>query len=316
MISLVITVLNEENTILPLLVSINKQTKKPDEVVIVDGGSKDETYNKIQNFKKTRDRKGRIRIFRYRSNRPIGRNFAVEKARGNIVAITDAGCVLDERWFYEITKPFEDKKVEVVSGYYKSLDANVFEKCVAVYTLVMPDKIDPANFLPSSRSMAIRKSIFKKAGEFPKNFPLNEDYVFAHSLKRRGYKFYFTKKAIAFWKPRENLLKAFKMFYYFALGDALSDIFRPKVILVFLRYLVGIWLTIISYYLSPAFMIRLISYILSIYIAWSIIKNYRYIKKSQAFIFLPLLQFTSDIAVMIGTSVGFVKSLWGIKDKL
>lgn len=310
MTSLVITVLNEEKTILPLLQSIIRLTKKPEEVIIVDGFSTDNTFKKINEFRQKYSKKIRIKVFRKKVNRPVGRNLGIEKARGGIIAITDAGCVLDKKWLSKIVEPLEDESVDVVSGYYKALHPSPFEKCVAAYTLIMPDRINPKNFLPSARSMALRKSVWKKSGGFPKNFPLNEDYVFAHKLKKMRVKFYFTKKAIVFWKPRENILKAFLMFYFFALGDSIAGIFRPKVFLVFIRYILVAWVIIISSSLSYFFMLQIISYILMVYISWSIWKNYKYIKEPSALFFLPLLQFTSDLAVISGTSMGFFKSLW------
>ena len=45
--SLVITIRNEEKSIEGLLDSILNQTKQPDQIVIVDGGSTDGTINKI-----------------------------------------------------------------------------------------------------------------------------------------------------------------------------------------------------------------------------------------------------------------------------
>lgn len=316
MISLVITVFNEEKTIVPLLQSIRLQTKKPDEVIIVDGFSKDRTVEKIKEFKKRFDKKGTIRLIKKRSNRPVGRNLGIERARGRIIAITDAGCILHKNWLREIIRPFEDGAVDVVSGYYRSQDASPFERSVAAYTLVMPDRINPKNFLPSARSMAMRKSVWKRSGGFPKDFPLNEDYVFAHKLKKLGFKFSFTRKAIVYWKPRENIFKAFLMFYFFALGDSLAGIFRPKVILIFFRYVLVIWLLIISSSLSFYFMLQVISYILMVYIAWAVWKNYKYVKHSSAFLFLPLLQLTSDSAAILGTSVGFFRNLWDTRHKL
>ena len=49
-ISFVTTVFNEEKTINKLLDSIKKQTVYPDEVIIVDGGSTDNTLSVISNF--------------------------------------------------------------------------------------------------------------------------------------------------------------------------------------------------------------------------------------------------------------------------
>ena len=60
-ISLITTVLNEEKTIKFLLQSIEVQTKKPDEVVIVDAGSTDQTVQLIKAWQKRS--KLKIRLF-------------------------------------------------------------------------------------------------------------------------------------------------------------------------------------------------------------------------------------------------------------
>lgn len=50
-ISLCITVFNEEKSIKRLLTSIERQTKLPDEIVIVDGGSIDKTIDFLNKHK-------------------------------------------------------------------------------------------------------------------------------------------------------------------------------------------------------------------------------------------------------------------------
>ena len=48
---------------------------------------------------------------------------------------------------------------------------------------------------------------------------------------------------------------------------------------------------------------------LSAYITWSIWKNFKYVKKVSGLFYLPLLQFTSDIAVITGTSLGIIQKI-------
>lgn len=298
--SFIATVLNEEENIVDLLTSIFTQTKLPDEVIIVDGGSRDKTISKILSFKN-------IKLIRKKGNRSVGRNEAIKSSRGDIILISDAGCILDKNWVENITSPFNDKEVDVVAGYYSTKSDSVFEKCLTPYVLVMPDKINEKNFLPASRSMALRKKVWKKAGGFPKKYSHNEDYVFAKRLKEENFNIVFRKNAKVFWKPRKNLIEASKMFFRFALGDAQAKILRPKVVLLFLRYVLGVALVVLLLLSNSIFILNLICLILTLYILWAILKNYKYVKKWQAYFILPMIQLTADLSVISGTIWGTLK---------
>ncbi|KKQ35043.1 MAG: hypothetical protein US51_C0018G0005 [Microgenomates group bacterium GW2011_GWA2_37_6] len=316
-ISFITTVFNEEKTIAGLLESLDSQTKIPDEVIIVDGGSSDRTVAEIKNhpFGKLRTRKSKIKninlfkILVKKGNRSIGRNEAIKNATGDIIVCTDAGCVLDKNWIRNIIKPFENKKVDVVAGYYKGLGETFFEKSLVPYVLVMNDRVDPKNFLPATRSMAFKKSIWEKIGGFDEKLSHNEDYVFSQKLKKVKANIKFAKNAIVFWEPRKNAKEAFIMFFRFALGDAETGIFRPKVILIFGRYITGLFLLNIYFFTDQIFIAVLILILLINYILWSILKNYRYVRNSKAIFYLPLLQFLSDFAVITGTVSGFISRL-------
>ncbi|MCL5432988.1 MAG: glycosyltransferase, partial [Patescibacteria group bacterium] len=243
--SLILTVFNEEHTIRRLINSFSKQSKTPDEIIIVDGGSNDNTLSIIQNSK-FKIKNIRVKIITRKGNRSVGRNEAIKKATGNIILCTDSGCTLENKWVEYISKPFENKDVKVVAGYYKGIYKNMFQKSLNTYVLVMEDNIKK-EFLPSTRSMAFRKSVWKKIGGFDETLSHNEDYEFARKIKKSGINIFFERKAVVEWMPRENLKEAFIMFFRFALGDAEAKIFRPKVILIFLRYLVFICLVLIAF---------------------------------------------------------------------
>ncbi len=326
-ISFITTVFNEEKNIDNFLKSIFSQTKLPDEIIIVDGGSQDNTITKIKaafhlSFPRRREstfqiKDYRIKLFTKKGNRSVGRNKAIKKATGDIIACSDSGNILDKNWLKNITKPFIDSRlrgndnagrgVDVVAGYYKGLAKNIFQKCLVPYVLVMPDKVDPDNFLPATRSIAFTKAVWGKAGGFDERFSHNEDYVFANRLKNINAKIVFAKNAIANWIPRNTFWEAFIMFFRFAFGDGESGILRTSVLLLLARYfLASYWIFLILLYKSITATEILFMFFI-FYIAWVIKKNYRYVKNKKAFILLPLLQFTADAAVILGTTLGLLK---------
>ncbi len=309
-ISFIATVLNEEGNIEKFFASILNQSKLPDEIIIADAGSKDQTLELLTKLQKTSKIKN-FKIIQKKGNRSVGRNEAIKRATGDVILCSDSGCVLDKKWIENIMEPFKDKTVDVVAGYYEGKPRSIFEKCLIPYVLVMPDKVNKETFLPAARSMALRKSVWKKIGGFNEKLSHNEDYDFAIRLKKNGTQIIFNKKAIVFWIPRDNLFDSFKMFFRFAYGDGQSGIIRPKVILIFIRYFIVCFLIILYLVLQQYFIINILLCLLPLYILWSITKNYRYVKHIGAFIFLPVLQITSDIAVILGTTFGLVNMIHG-----
>ena len=179
----------------------------------------------------------------------------------------------------------------------------------------MEERVVQNTFLPASRTMAFRKSIWKSVGGFPEEYSHNEDHVFAKRLKKLGAKIVFTKDAIVYWRPRKDIKQAFTMFFRFAYGDAEAGIIRWRALFIFFRYFLGILLLIFSFFSRSLFLIEIIILCLISYLSWSIQKNYRYIKNKTAFFWLPILQLTSDSAVLLGSLAGTGKRVWDIQKK-
>jgi hypothetical protein len=179
----------------------------------------------------------------------------------------------------------------------------------------MPDRVNPETFLPATRSIAFSKDIWKKVGGFDEKLSHNEDYAFAHALKRCNAKIIFVKEAIVYWIPRDTLKSVYIMFIRFAYGDAEARIFRPKVILLFIRYITGVMVLAWAILSKSEFLLFAFIVLFFLYILWAIWKNYKYVMEWEGIYFLPLLQLTSDAAVMIGTIQGIFKA-WDTKKTL
>ncbi|MFB6180425.1 MAG: glycosyltransferase [Candidatus Nanohalobium sp.] len=55
-----------------------------------------------------------------------GRNIAVEEASNEYIVSTDGGCVLDEKWYEEMCKAFDES--DYVIGMFQYRAENLFEK--------------------------------------------------------------------------------------------------------------------------------------------------------------------------------------------
>lgn len=299
-VSVVVTVLNEEKSIERLLRGLLAQTRPADEIIVVDGGSSDGTRLNIK-YQISKLQIKNLKFLIRSGNRSIGRNYGIGRAKSKIIAVTDAGGYPKEDWLEKITAPFADREVDVVSGYYKSLAKTPFEKCATPYFLVMPDKVwRGMEFLPSSRSIAFRKDIWRKAGEYPEEFSHNEDFVFDHRLKKAGAHISFEPEAIVWWQPPARPAEAARKFFRYAQGDAEAGINRPKIKYIFVRYTAGLVLLLLRYDLL------LFTFIL-FYFLWSWQKNFKYAKIPESVFWLPAMQIIADLSVMGGFLVGMTR---------
>lgn len=297
--SLIITTKNEEQTIHLLLDTVLKQTELPDEVIIADAGSTDHTRDIIQSYTSILP----IHCIQLNAdaNRAVGRNCAIEAATHEHILITDSGCRLHKNWVKEMK--LGCAKADVVAGYYTSDAWTHFERASAPYALVMPDKVNPNNFLPATRSMGITKKVWNDSGRFNEKYRFAEDYEFARRLRAKGTPIHFAKHAIVYWRPRPTWTGFAKMIYEHAYGDAFSRTFRPKVAFIFVRYLIWLILLLLAPISSTA--VFLFSSTWTLYIVFSIQKNLRYAPHWINLLYLPALQVLSDFAVMWGTIRGF-----------
>jgi hypothetical protein len=158
--------------------------------------------------------------------------------------------------------------------------------------------------------MALTRAVWNQTGGFDPRLNFGEDFAFAHWLKQIGFSFYFAPKAVVEWIPRPNLWAAAKMFFYFSLGDVQARIFRPKVKLLFIRYLVFTYIFLLA--LENHFFFYLIIPAIFLYLIWSVAKNYHYVNKLAAVFWLPVIQITADLSVMWGTLIGLMSRAYGL----
>ncbi len=112
-VSVASTVLNEVEDIDSLIETLATQSLVPAEVIIVDGGSSDGTWERLEaarakypNLVPIRDESCRLQ----NCPGPIarGRNVGIAAASSEIVACADAGCSYHPDWLARLTAPIVD----------------------------------------------------------------------------------------------------------------------------------------------------------------------------------------------------------------
>lgn len=303
--SVVVTVKDEEESISHLLDGLFDQTKKVDEIVIVDGGSRDKTVSIIKHYQK---RFGKIKILEEKCSRSKGRNLGIEIARNEIIALTDAGCIPKKDWLKKITSPFLVLQVDVVAGFYEMVAKSNFQKALSIFLGVTPRRFN-ANFLPSARSMAFRKKVWEELGGFPEKMKNTaEDTLFNIKILMANKKMARVKNARVEWGMPETIKKAFDKFFAYAKGDAQTKVFfhptkkiashNIKAGSIILRYVFGMIFLILGAFRPLFWWILGIGLIL--YMLWSFRKVYIEFRETNIAVWGIFIQFLSDIAVMEG----------------
>ncbi len=239
------TVFNEADNIKMVLESFNSQTRLPDELIIVDGGSTDGTPAIIQTFMSAGSAKYPLElILRPGSNISEGRNLAIKSASFELVAGVDAGIKLPPDWLENISAPFfnSQEEIQVVAGFFKAdpEPSSPFQIAMGAAVLPVEREIKPEKFLPSSRSVAFTRKAWEQAGGYPEWLDYCEDLVFDLNLKRLGYKFFWQPEAWVYFAPRKNLKAFFKQYFRYARGDGKAGLFPERHALRYFTYLIFI----------------------------------------------------------------------------
>ena len=312
MISLIATVLNEGDNIHHLFESIKRQTASPDEIVIVDGGSRDDTLSVISRCADDLP----LRLFIEKGcNISRGRNRAIAEARGDIIAVTDAGLRLSHTWLETITKPLlHDPALNVVGGFFQADPQTAFEAALGAATLPLAHEIAAEAFLPSSRSIAFRKSAALEIGGYPEWLDYCEDLVFDLRLKAHGGPFVFAPDALTHFRPRTSLRQFFRQYFLYARGDGKADLWRRRHLIRYATYLAltpAIFLA--GALLHPAFwllyLVGAAAYLYRPYCRLPSVISRLPARSTRTWLrciaLMPLLRLTGDLAKMLGYPAGW-----------
>jgi glycosyltransferase involved in cell wall biosynthesis len=230
-VSLVATVKDARPSIEEFVASVRRQTRLPEEVVIVDGGSTDGTYEILR-------REEDIQVLQEPgANIARGRNLATRAAAHEVIAVTDADCVLAADWLERIMEPIE-RGADVAAGFYRPIADSFLQVCAAA-SLPEADEVGPG-WLPSSRSLAVRREAFEAAGGYPEWLDVGEDMYLNHRLVESGARVELATEAVTYWRIRPTLAATWRQYSGYSVGDAVARMYRERHLIRFGAYSFGL----------------------------------------------------------------------------
>ena len=308
LIAVIVTVKNEAPHLWEFLMSLVKQTRRPDLVVVTVAPSTDKTLEILRNF--------RCRFitlpFDYcvvEGNRSKGRNAGVRMANEKmdvrsldpIIVFTNV-CVLDEHWLENLVQPIIEGDADVVGGAYHIDAKNDKERALGLVTQFSPEEMESDSFYPAALNMAIVHSLGDCVEWFDENLDTSEDTDFILRVKKLNVAaFKFQPDAIVKWRPSTLTPEdAVRTYYEYAVTDGLGGLLKTQYGTTYLVYGLGLGLTQVSTLMGIFF-----------FSAWFLFRTRKVIKAKLEY-YLPIAMLTvlgMDVARMVGYARGYLARL-------
>jgi len=207
LISIIITVRNEEQNLPNLMDSLVAQ-EQPIEIIIVDSASEDRTVPIARNYAK---RYPFVRIFEHGGTRGESRNFGSEKAKGEALAFIDGDCIAQHGWIAEMRKGLAEG--DIVAGKTINIGNQAFEDLDRVelyykgFDLTFP-----------SCNLVYKKKVFDEIEGFDSWFMTAEDIDLNYRAVDKGANLIYNENAIVYHRTRSNLFGFFKQAFWNGFG--------------------------------------------------------------------------------------------------
>jgi rSAM/selenodomain-associated transferase 2 len=171
-ISVIIPVLNEEKSIAATLTEL--QRLRPEEMILVDGGSSDATREICQRFG--------VELYQSPPGRAAQMNFGAQRASGDVLLFLHADTRLPPSAFDDIRTALQERKV--VGGRFDvQLDNPRPLLKLIGFMISLRSRLSKVG--TGDQAIFVRREIFRELGGYP-DIPLMEDVALSRALKRRG----------------------------------------------------------------------------------------------------------------------------------
>jgi len=224
-ISIIVPAKNEEQLIRSCIASLNAldYPKEKLEIIVVDGLSTDHTVDVARSL-------GATVIRNEKQTVSPGRNIGFENAKGELIAFTDADCIVDQKWLSSCVNYFEkDESVACVGGpNFTPEDESNFGKAVG-FVFDQPvfaagsiharelKEVKEVSSIPGCNAI-YRQAVLAKVMPLDESMLTGDDTLLNRKIIDFGYKLLYTPDVIVLHYRRPTPKRLWKQFYRYAIG--------------------------------------------------------------------------------------------------
>jgi glycosyltransferase involved in cell wall biosynthesis len=225
-VSIVIPTYNRITKLFRLLKSLNHLNPMPDEVIIIDDHSNDQTPELLKRWKDIENRFSKKIVLKSENKGPAdSRNIGIKNARNDLVAFADDDVIVAKDWIKYITHRLRnsESKLVGVGGIVKSVNNDIISQYfVENKTLEAPSHL---YYIPTVNCCFKKKPLID-IGYFNTEFPFagGEDTDLCLRLKRNGFYFVKDKKALVYHDFSNNFIDFCKNWLRYGKGSQIAII--------------------------------------------------------------------------------------------
>ena len=199
-ISILIPCHNEEKSIEKCVISLLRQSRPADQIIVVDDASTDDSVKILEKFG------GKITLLKLEKNtgnKSYVQQYGLAFITGDIFIATDADTILDKNFVARMEADFSDQLVVAACGYIKSFKDNWLTAVRELYYIidleinkVAQSHINFLYVIPGCAS-AFRTEFFRHHIRFDHD-TITEDLDFSYQINKQKLRIFYDKKAIVY----------------------------------------------------------------------------------------------------------------------
>ena len=306
--SVIVPVYNRIGEVEDLMTSLEVQTSKDFEVVIVEDGSTEPCEEAVRRHPDVRSKY----FYKENEGRSIARNYGMERAEGDYFIFFDSDCVIPPAYFETLARELDRNPVDCFGGPDAAHESFTTTQKAINYAMtsllttggIRGGKVSLEKFTPRTFNMGFSREVYNKVGGFREMF--SEDIDMSTRIRNAGFSMALIRPAYVYHKRRVDFKKFFRQVHVFGMSRITLHLLYPgsmKLVhtLPALAVIIGVALVLLGIFVSPWWLLPIGVYLVAIFLtALALTRS----------LIIALKAVPASVIQICGYGTGFIKAFF------